>query len=248
MISIFLHKQAAPKTGESCGAENEFGPCDAGSICSASGTCDSIYKESTAVCLAAQGCCDTTEYCTGSSYTCSKDVTSCVDDIKSAASVVVDGETYDWDLNTDFYKLMTNAGERDSTLRRYTEVAKAYIKYDCVTSTLCVLALADDGYFFAPVGAATWVKDYDIGTSILPPLAITDVYKSDEIVGWEGCFTVAQGCHDNLEIHANWGESPGATGNSASTGSPELDPANVISLSLHCTAPPPPNNRFQKCV
>ena len=133
---------------------------------------------------------------------------------------------------------MTNAGERDDTLPRYNEVAKAYVKYDCSTSTLCVLALADDGFFFAPVGGDTWVKDYDIGRSSLPPLAITDVYANDNIIGWEGCFSLASGCHDNIEIHANWGESPGATGNTASTGKKSLNDAYVISLNLQCGRTP----------
>lgn len=142
---------------------------------------------------------------------------------------------------------MTNAGERDNARQRYNEVAKAYVKYDCITSTLCILALADDGNFFAPVGGDTWVKDYDIGTSTLQPLAMTDVYASDEVVGWEGCFTVAQGCHDNLEIHANWGESPGATGNTASTGKKSLNDAYVISLNLQCSLTPPVTPQ-EKCV
>ena len=138
---------------------------------------------------------------------------------------------------------MTNAGERDSTLPRYNEVAKAYVKYDCSTSTLCVLALADDGYIFEPVGDDTWVKDYDIGTSILPPLAITDVYENGNVVGWEGCFSLASGCHDNIEIHANWGEPSGATGNTASTGKYARNSDNVISLNLQCAPPSPAPSR-----
>lgn len=73
-FSIFLQKQPASKTGASCGVENEFGPCDAGSVCGTSGTCDSVYKEDTTVCFAAQGCCDAAEYCTGSTYNCPDDV------------------------------------------------------------------------------------------------------------------------------------------------------------------------------
>src|SRR5438552_18674714 len=56
----------------------------------------------------------------------------------------VDGNDGEWDLTNDFYSPMYNAFQDDSTAGNYKVLGSGYVRYDCATGTVYVLALTND--------------------------------------------------------------------------------------------------------
>ena len=130
-------------------------------------------------------------------------------------SAVVDGDIGEWDLGADYFADMIKAGGNGGQ----TEVlGKAYLRYDCDTSSLYVLALSD-GAFDGLQNA--WVKIYELGQS--------EVNTTEVAVGDNGFETLVPNLAPGdytIEVHFN---SDGDTASNARGGG---------SLTIQCPEEP----------
>jgi hypothetical protein len=115
---------------------------------------------------------------------------------------------------------MYEAGKADGSKML---ASKAYARYDCDNSKLCVLVMAEPNVYFVE-GGDSWLKLYGLGQSTVSPIgAIKHVKDGNDIVrGWEGCFSVAN-YYGGIEIHANYGEDGGGAGRTTSSGRGDYD-------------------------
>jgi hypothetical protein len=120
------------------------------------------------------------------------------------SGITVDGITDDWDLtedSPDFFHNMYRAGKNTKELQ-----TKAYMRYDCASTTLCILVMNEAADYLIDDGEY-WFKIYDIQNSVYTPMngGIKSVTDSGKDIGWEGCFNVPQQDYVDagIEIHAN---------------------------------------------
>jgi hypothetical protein len=129
---------------------------------------------------------------------------SAADPQPTYGSAVVDGDISEWNLSADFFANLIKAGGNGGQ----TEVlGKAYLRYDCDTSNLYVLALSEGD--FDGLGDA-WVKIYQLGNS--------EANTTEVAVGDRGFETVVPNLAPGdytIEIHFN---SDGDTASNARGG------------------------------
>lgn len=125
-------------------------------------------------------------------------------------SATVDGQySSDWNLTTDHFRDMWRAGIVDGTLE-----GKTYVKYDCSTGILYVLALANTGLTIDTTPSETWVeiarnnkKTKEVNGSAAPAPAAQPNFAlvrdgSDNAIGFEASFELEEG-YFKIQIHFN---------------------------------------------
>jgi hypothetical protein len=154
---------------------------------------------------------------------------TCTGKVPKAGTALIDGLLGDWDVtdaSPDFFAQMWEAGRNNKT-----PASKAYARYDCATSTLCVLVKAATGVTLINSPSDMWFREDSISQSPIVALAgIKTISEGGVVVGWEGCFTVPKGCYSKTEIHAAYGNSQ-----STSTGKPSPG-SGLIGVNLQCSA------------
>lgn len=152
-------------------------------------------------------------------------------------SADVSGGYAEWDLVTDYFAPMWEAGVKDKT--NYSDL---YLRYDCPTTSgangiLYALVLTKTPYVILDDNNSNWIKEYSIQSSPLvdggsgndgTPPDFEYIEESGVLVGWEASVALPLGSYTQLEVHAQIvSEDPG--GATSSTG--KNDP---ISLDLVC--------------
>lgn len=133
--------------------------------------------------------------------------------VPTYGAATVDGNTSEWDLNTDFFADMIKA----AGLGGQTDVlSKLYLRYDCSTGVLYALVLATAGHtidadsnsdeHFIKLGQTTKLVD----ASDRPPdgtlpdfewVGLSGDGKTAD--GWEAAVSLAAGDYNNFNVHTN---------------------------------------------
>lgn len=97
-------------------------------------------------------------------------------------TVVVDGSYNDWNLVEDYVVDLREAGDTTKA-----KVGELYLQWNCRTSTLCALLLAEDTYCFNAAGD-NYFKDYGLEPTKITGTGTTIalVWDGTKVVGWEG--------------------------------------------------------------
>jgi uncharacterized repeat protein (TIGR01451 family) len=118
-------------------------------------------------------------------------------------TAVVDGNSGEWNLTTDFFANMYRAGNSDKEIE-----SKLYLRYNCATSTMYVLVLAQPGVSVLTQADDAYVKfgnsdkelDGNSGNNGTPP-DFAWITSSGTTIGWEGSFIVTPGSYSDLNVH-----------------------------------------------
>lgn len=126
------------------------------------------------------------------------------------ASATVDGDYGEWDLNYDFFSNMYRAGDPNKDV-----LAKLYLRYDCDSSTLYILVLAEPGHtidvdagsseHFAKLGSTKLVDENSAPPDGAPPPDFGWINLSGDgktADGWEASTTFYPGSYDNFLVHS----------------------------------------------
>ncbi|NQT71745.1 MAG: hypothetical protein HQ553_03120 [Chloroflexi bacterium] len=152
-------------------------------------------------------------------------------------SEVVDGNSVEWDLSTDFFADMYRAGDPLKPLE-----SKLYLRYDCATSTMYVLVLTVDDLPALIEPEEGWVAINVVNNKVVLDTSGNDGTPPDwewayvgfdennnHARGYEASFVISEGSY-KLIAHVNvWDENESQT---SSTG--EID------LVVACPLPPVP--------
>jgi hypothetical protein len=143
-------------------------------------------------------------------------------------TATVDGNPADWNLATDFFKNMYEAGNPDKDL-----LSKAYLKYDCATQKLFVLVLTEQGVTADNSPDNAWVKVYDLSNDTQVDGGSDSfewVFNGQTRVGYEASFSLAPAAYNEVEIHLNvaYGDEESRT---SSTGK---DKQGYTPLTIQC--------------
>lgn len=148
----------------------------------------------------------------------------------------VDGNSGEWNLVADFFSLMYRAGNPTKPVE-----SKAYLRYNCATSTMYVLVLMEPNSigYIDPNAQTAWVAinaqnnkvvTENSGDDGIPPdfQWIGQGYDGDpqHVRGYEASFQIAPGSY-NIIFHVDVIDASGAQ-TSASPGFPGTGPALVI--------------------
>jgi hypothetical protein len=144
---------------------------------------------------------------------------------------VVDGAYAEWDLTTDFYAGLYEAGNPDKTL-----FAKLYMRYHCATETVYALVLAQEGYPANLNNDDPWIKVTGLGKVASPADMPADgippdwawVYDGPDFVGYEASFSLPEGIYE-FEAHIT------VNGSDQDTASTGRDPK--AKFNLECPGP-----------
>jgi hypothetical protein len=160
------------------------------------------------------------------------------------AAIIVDGDTDDWDLDTDFLSDMYNAGEKDTTFSGYDLSSKAYARHSCDTNTLCILVKAEGSNTIDETTGDAWFKDYTDSNGGTQYTSQGFEWVKDEsglTVGWEGCFTVPEDYESSgvrtVEIHADYNDGTSG-GKTTSTGKKTGNKALPLETTWECYVTP----------
>jgi hypothetical protein len=119
----------------------------------------------------------------------------------------VDGNPGEWDLTNDFFADMYLAANPQSDV-----LSKLYLRYDCATSTLYVLVLAEPGFdidgdtnldnHFVKLGNNIKLVDGNAVDDGTPPDFHFIGLSGSTADGWEASAILAPGSYNNLNVHA----------------------------------------------
>jgi uncharacterized repeat protein (TIGR01451 family) len=153
-------------------------------------------------------------------------------------SATVDGYTSEWNLTTDLFSKMCEAGRIDHSTGNCTKdhLSNLYLRYDCSTNTMYALVLREGNYWPEKQLDESWIKAYQLGQS---PVAGGDPIPSGtqfswvapngtegvDLIGYEASFTLVPDPYD-IEAHINIDSD-----RTSSTGK-KKDP---VQLSLQCS-------------
>jgi hypothetical protein len=123
--------------------------------------------------------------------------------------ITVDGDGSDWDMDLDFFSDMYLAWNSNTVLSRL------YLRYDCVTSTMYVLVLAEDA---AELPIAAWDEADEHWVKIDGDKVIQAPKEGENFgefawvglsadgrtaLGWEGATQVEHGSVNSISAHTN---------------------------------------------
>ncbi|WP_069471329.1 DUF7507 domain-containing protein [Candidatus Marithrix sp. Canyon 246] len=153
------------------------------------------------------------------------------------ASATVDGYTSEWNLTTDLFSKMCEAGRIDHSTGNCTKdhLSNLYLRYDCSTNTMYALVLREGNYWPEKEADESWIKAYQLGQN---PVAGGDPIPSGsqfswvapngiegvDLIGYEVSFPLIPDPYD-IEAHINIDSD-----RTSSTGK-KNDP---LELSLQC--------------
>jgi uncharacterized repeat protein (TIGR01451 family) len=156
----------------------------------------------------------------------------------SYGSATVDGYTSEWNLTTDLFSKMCEAGRIDHSTGNCTKdhLSNLYLRYDCSTNTMYALVLREGNYWPEKKLDESWIKAYQLGQN---PVAGGDPIPSGtqfswvapngtegvDLIGYEVSFTLFPDPYD-IEAHINIDSD-----RTSSTGK-KKDP---VQLSLQCS-------------
>lgn len=124
--------------------------------------------------------------------------------LPTSGAAEVDGNSGEWDLTTDFFANMHEAGKANKTV-----LSKLYLRYDCDIEVLYALVSLEDGYtlsgnaddHFIKLGNSNKLVDANYGNDGVAPdfefLASDDANAE----GWEGSAPLARNQTYELNIH-----------------------------------------------
>lgn len=140
-------------------------------------------------------------------------------------TAVVNGDIAEWNVELDSFADMYRAGKVDNAVE-----SKLYLRYDCQTSTLFALVLAEPGVdvLVQPDDAFIKLDGEKLVDGMSGSFAWVD--SDGQTAGWEASAIVAPGMYSNLNIHTQV-FSAGASQTSAVAG-------RAIGLSIVCSVPP----------
>jgi hypothetical protein len=126
------------------------------------------------------------------------------------APATVDGNYSEWDLSYDFFSNMYEAGNPNKAV-----MAKLYLRYDCDSSTLYMLVLAEPGHtidadagtgeHFAKLGGTKLVQESDAPPDGAPPPDFAWINLSGDgktADGWEASATLYPGSYTDFLVHS----------------------------------------------
>ncbi|MFA7332177.1 MAG: T9SS type A sorting domain-containing protein [Candidatus Delongbacteria bacterium] len=160
------------------------------------------------------------------------------------SGIVVDGQPGEWNLATDFFSEMYNAGRYDMNWGGYAVLSTLYLRYDCDAKLLYALVLdvENDGELVDVSASEAWLKLYGIGLAgnllidgngdggTLPrDFEWVRTMPSDPnslVIGYEAVAQLDEGDYADFEAHLN------VAGATSSTG--KYSQGNAISLGLRC--------------
>lgn len=154
------------------------------------------------------------------------------------AGIVVDGQIGDWDLNSDFFSDMFNAGRNTPNWPGFAVLSKLYLRYDCSTNQLCALVLDEPGGGEPDADPSeAWIKLYGIGWANgklidgngggnTTPRSFAWVFDDGALVGYEACARLDAGLYADFEAHLNVDGATSSTGKYAQ--------GNAIPLFVDC--------------
>ncbi len=159
--------------------------------------------------------------------------------------ITIDGSSSDWDLTTDFFANMHEAG-RDSK----DVLSKLYLRYDCTSEVLYLLVVIEEGHAFDPSTAGNhWVKltsqgngtivDDTSGDDGTPPDFSLLTLVDPNAEGWEASIPLAKNTTDQISVHTQVRTS-GVAGGRTSATTPDDEASNRhIDINTVCTDPEP---------
>jgi hypothetical protein len=152
-------------------------------------------------------------------------------------TAVVDGDPSEWDLDTEPFVEMREAGWADKDL-----LSKLYLRYDCDTTTMYALVHMEPSYEASMTADNAWIKFYDTisgnnkavdgnsGNDGNPP-DFAWVYDGATLVGYEASFNLAPGTYtEEVEVHINTHD-----GKTSSTGKGKGKSMDYLTLVVDCT-------------
>jgi hypothetical protein len=122
------------------------------------------------------------------------------------ASADVDGNAGEWNLATDFYADMYEAGNPDNAV-----LAKIYVRYHCPTNVLYALVLPQPGFQIVATGAEAFIKlgnstvlvNGNSGDNGIAPDFQWIGLSGGFAAGWEASAPLPVGDYNNLNPHTN---------------------------------------------
>ena len=160
------------------------------------------------------------------------------------AGIVVDGDPGEWNLASDFFADMYNAGRPTPNWPGFAVLSKLYLRYDCDSHVLYALVLDEsaDGLPAIQSPGDAWIKIYGngwannklidgTGDGNTSPRSFQWVYQTpgnpnSPLVGYEACAQLDAGLYASFEAHLN------VAGNTSSTG--RYSQGYAIPLLTHC--------------
>jgi hypothetical protein len=157
--------------------------------------------------------------------------------------IVVDGDAAEWNLGSDFFADMYNAGRPTPAWPGYAVLSRLYLRYDCQSAILYALVLDEPGNGLPnPDPDDAWIRIYGVG---LPANKLIDGNGAggttprsfqwvratpgdplSPVIGYEACAQLDEAVYVNFEAHLN------VNGNTSSTGKHVM--GYSIPLIIHC--------------
>lgn len=158
------------------------------------------------------------------------------------ANADVDGVANEWNLTTDFYADMYEAGNPSNPV-----LAKLYLRYHCPTNILYALVLPEPGFQIVATGAEAFVKlgnsntlvNGNSGDNGIAPDFQWIGLSGSFAAGWEASTPLAVGDYNNLNPHTNvTGNRTAAVENRRVDLNLSCPPLAVVLASFDATARP----------
>jgi hypothetical protein len=137
--------------------------------------------------------------------------------------ITVDGNISDWNLGSDFFANMYEAGNPEKDL-----LSKSYLRYNCNTNEIYILVLTEPGVSADISASDAWMKVYDLSNNTQVDGNSASFAWLPNNGGWEGSFQLAEANYAEVEIHLS-ATFDGESGRTSSTGKKAQDytPLNI---------------------